>query len=455
MRQEFSGKLLFVVIVLALPLGFASLPRIFDDGDVSWHIAAGQWILRHGAIPTTDPFSFTTAGRPWVAMEWLADIVFASGYKLAGYAGIAAIVAAALISLHAILFVYLQRRVGPNTLVAAFLAMDVVLGPFILARPHVLVWPLLAAWTVMLLRAVERERAPPLWSALIMLAWTNIHASFPLGILVAAAIAIDAMLASRWKLLPQWAAFIVASLACALLNANGLAGLLQPFRIAGLAMLPLIQEWQPSAPSVTPQFYLVLLAGLAAMLSFGVRVPIGRLAMLSVMLGMAFMQVRHQSWFIIFAAAVLPPLFPTQAAPTRGLGVLGLLAIPLVALRALLPMTPAENAANPRQLIAHVPPELRAQPVLNGYTFGGPLILSGIKPYIDGRAEIYGDAFVSDYGAITAGDATRFDRAVQHYGIRWTILPASNEPLIEMLDSSSKWRRVYSDRVGVIHVRVD
>ena len=39
---------------------------------------------------------------------------------------------------------------------------------------------------------------------------------------------------------------------------------------------------------------------------------------------------------------------------------------------------PRETFSNPRGLIAHVPAELRAQPVINEYSMGGPLILAGI-----------------------------------------------------------------------------
>ena len=115
---------------------------------------------------------------------------------------------------------------------------------------------------------------------------------------------------------------------------------------------------------------------------------------------------------------------------------------------------PPENSANPRSLIAAVPAGLRTQPVLNGYTFGGPLILAGIKPYIDGRAEMYGDQFFADYVKIIDGDSASFDRAVARYKIRWTMTPASNLPLLKLLDSSPNWRRIHADRVGVIHVRI-
>jgi hypothetical protein len=453
LREVLASKLLVIVLLLVLPLGLASAPRTFDDGDVSWHVAAGQWMLHHAKIPTADPFSFTAAGHPWVAMEWLADLVYASAFNMASYAGLAAVVAGALIVLHAVLFLHLQRFLGPLGLAAIFIAMDVVLAPFMLARPHVLVWPVMAGWTVLLLRAAEQQRAPPVWGALLMLVWTNLHASFPLGALIGAGIALDALIKTRWRTLPEWTVFALASLLAMLLNANGAEGLIRPFYIAGLKMLPLIQEWQPSTPSSTPQFYAVLLLGLGALLWSGVRVPIGRLALLLVMLGMAFSQVRHQSWFIIVAAAVLPPLLGRIGETMARAGIIWLAAIPLLAVRAIWPLTPPESPATPRQLIASVPHDLRNQPVLNGYTFGGPLILAGIKPYIDGRAEIYGDDFVINYSQIIDGDVGRFNRAVARYGIRWTILPPSNARLIAALDSSKNWRRIYSSDVGVIHAR--
>ena len=113
---------------------------------------------------------------------------------------------------------------------------------------------------------------------------------------------------------------------------------------------------------------------------------------------------------------------------------------------------PRETFANPRGLIAHIPPELRSQPVLNEYSLGGPLIFAGIRPFIDGRADMYGDAFFADYMKIADGDLAVFDRAVKKYGIRWTILQADNR-LLPKIDSSPEWQRIYSDHVGMIHVR--
>ena len=76
--RELRFQLLFIAFALGVPFGLGTSPMIFRDGDVSWHIAAGRWIFQHGRIPTTDPFSFSAAGHPWIATEWLAEVVYPS-----------------------------------------------------------------------------------------------------------------------------------------------------------------------------------------------------------------------------------------------------------------------------------------------------------------------------------------------------------------------------------------
>ena len=72
------------IAVLLIPAVLGSSKMIFNDGDVSWHLATGRWILAHHSIPHTDPFSFTWAGKPWVPIEWLSEVLYASAYELAG-----------------------------------------------------------------------------------------------------------------------------------------------------------------------------------------------------------------------------------------------------------------------------------------------------------------------------------------------------------------------------------
>src|SRR5258706_9197098 len=117
-------------------------------------------------------------------MEWPADLIMSGAYELAGYAGLATVVAAAIIALNAILLIYLRSRVGPIGLTLAIIGMDIILSAFMLARPHVLVWPLVAGWTVLLAKSTETGRPPPLWTALLLTVWANLHGSFPIAAVI-------------------------------------------------------------------------------------------------------------------------------------------------------------------------------------------------------------------------------------------------------------------------------
>ncbi len=57
--------------------------------DLWWHLATGEWVWRHHAVPMTDPFSFTAAGRPWIAHEWLFGVIAFLVQQAAGLTGLA------------------------------------------------------------------------------------------------------------------------------------------------------------------------------------------------------------------------------------------------------------------------------------------------------------------------------------------------------------------------------
>lgn len=463
-RFALFDRIVFATFVIALPLVLATSGKIFKDGDTSWHVATGRWIIAHGRVPTSDPFSFTMPGHPWVAHEWGADLLFAAAFGLAGFAGLAALFTLALTALLLIVFRHGQRSVGPIGILITLSCLIVALGPFALARPHVLVWPLMAWWTSSLLRKANRGLGPPWWLPALMVLWVNLHASFVLGFVIYAAAAGDALISRHAspRLIKRWLVIGAFCVAATLINANGGSALLFPFTVTRMATLHLIDEWRSSAFSDTPFFFVILVAVVGLALFKGVRVPLFRLGLLLVLLGMAFVQVRHQASLAIVAALILPACLagagrrgapgPVGWTAPRRLAQWALITVPSLLVLAL-PIVPPEGPANPRSLIAAVPHELRSKPVFNEYSFGGPLIMVGIRPYIDGRADMYGDAFFAEYAKISEGDMRRFQRAVDRYAIGWTMLQTSNTRLIEALDASPQWQRLHSDKVGVIHVR--
>ncbi len=187
--------------------------------------------------------------------------------------------------------------------------MDLVLIPMMLARPHLLAWPLIALWTWLMLRARERDRAPPLAAALLMVLWANLHGSFVFGLAIAAAFGLEALVASadRPRALRQWLVFGIACLARGLRQRQWHRGRAPPACASpSLQMLPLIDEWKPSSPTVTPFFFAVLASTLALIAWKRPRLPWVRWLLLAALLALALFQVRHQAMLAIVAAMLLP-----------------------------------------------------------------------------------------------------------------------------------------------------
>jgi hypothetical protein len=125
------------------------------------------------------------------------------------------------------------------------------------------------------------------------------------------------------------------------------------------------------------------------------------------------------------------------------------LALLAIALRLLIPEVRLDGPTAPVTALGHVPAALLAQPVLNDYDFGGYLIFEGARPYIDGRADMYGDAFFAEDEQIQNASQSAMDAAIARYHIRWAIL-RPDRPLTDALARTPGWQRTYADKYAVV-----
>jgi hypothetical protein len=238
------------------------------------------------------------------------------------------------------------------------------------------------------------------------------------------------------------------------------------------AMGQLVEWRSPDFQSFEPlELWLafVLFAGFA----LGWRLPPTRLLLLLLLLHMALQHRRHGELVGLVAPLLLAPALAPQlralaagrsAGPVdRGLAELAkpatlrgiaLAGAALAALSALVlhgaatrPDVPVPAAA-----LAAVAAEHVAGPVLNDYGFGGFVIFSGIPPFIDGRAELYGDEFIKRYVQAMLLESNELPQLLDQYGIAWTLI-APERPAVLLLDHLPGWRRFYADQVAVVHVR--
>ena len=468
-----------IVAMVALGRSLSARLMVLSDPDTYLHVAAGRWMIAHVALPLRDPFSHSMAGAPWVPHEWLSEVVLASVYELAGWAGLALLTFLCFAVGLALLTRALLRRWEPFSALIVVGLSGILLLPHLLARPHTLALPVLVAWCAALIGARDEGRAPPLLAIPLMTLWANLHGSFMVGLALAGFLCAEAVWTSatpqqRSENLRRWGGFIVLGTIAALLTPNGVRGLLLPFSLLNMPTLQQsFSEWQSASFQGFQPLEGWLLGTMFVAFAVGLRLPIPRLLLLLALTHLALAHVRHVDLVALLAPLIVSSALGPQlaariratpssplsarvaalAAPASASGVALTMAIVAIfsVLTLLRPIERPDGPETPGNALAAAAKLGVSGPVLNSESFGGYLIFRGVPTFIDGRIEMYGDAFLRRYLAIEHGDPA-LGEALKQYGITWTLLHPETGA-VAVLDHLPGWRRAYSGPEAVIHIR--
>ena len=306
----------------------------------------------------------------------------------------------------------------------AMAALVLSMGHF-LARPHVLALPVMLAWANGLMSASERGEAPSFWLLPLIALWANLHGGFVFGLVLVGAFALDALWnadrAQRKPLALRWAAFGIGALVACCVTPYGWGSILASRKILDLGeLLHLISEWMPADFSKFGAFELTILALIAGALYSGVKLSPPRIALVLGLLHMALSHVRNVEIFaLLLPIVVLAPVASQFALQPAWLARAGgsdardgggdgrCSAAGPGCSRPTPTFAPPENqspAAAVDALKAHNPKR-----VLNDLPFGGYLIWRQMPVFVDGRAELYGEAFdMAFYRAMQLKDVNQF-----------------------------------------------
>jgi len=444
----------------------AFAPPVLNDGDTFLHIAAGARMLADRAILFRDPFSYTLAGAPWNAFEWLAELAMATAFQAGGWSGLLLLFAVSTAAAAGLLAYHLGKWFDwPVQAIVVWLALCCMTAS-LLARPHLLALPLLEIWTAELVLARSEKRAPSLALLPMMTLWVNIHGGFLVGLALTAALATEVFLMEKDSAatLRNWAVFLGGAVAAALVNPHFIRGLLFPITFMGTASLGNIGEWRPIDFSRLQPLELVALGTIYYIVTHGVKIPPLRALMVLALLHLSFQHQRHQMVFGILAPLLLAEplssgLTTASVLRARRSQLPGRLAAATIALiaglavtRVLTPVRRSDSPVAPITALDRVPPALRAAHVLNDYSFGGYLIFSGVNTFVDSRAELFGDVWLRQYAQIILPDPEAVKRTIHVNDIRWSIF-SPRTPTVTVMDSMPGWHRLYADAVAVVHVR--
>ncbi len=472
-----SLPLLIGLLIYIQTLAYGN--QILGDPDTYLHIAVGRWIIANYTVPHHGIFSLAMPDAPWVAHEWMAEVILAWLFDHFGWTGLVAATALCAAVALAILLRVLLRMLDPvHALIAVVLAYFLML-PHLLARPDIFALPILVTWSAALVAARGEGRAPRPWLALLMTFWANLHGGFMFGLGLMALFAGEAVIEAldrrrRLAAARAWALFGALSLGAVLITPFGIEGLLLPFRLTGMTYaLSMLIEWRSSDFQSFAPLEVWILILLFSALSFGWRLSLSRVLMVLLLLHLSLQHRRFGEILGLVVPLLLAPSvgahlraqsvrsesrrvdrIMTELAKPAASGSVALAGLLAVALTAAIPREAIRpsDASTPAAAIAAVAAHHIEGPVLNDYGFGGYLIFSGLNPFIDGRAELYGDAFIRRYTEAVALTSGELPELLQQYGISWTLLGPSL-PAVRLLDHLPGWRRLYADEVAVVHAR--
>lgn len=452
--------------ILFVALGAWPIKRAVDP-DFWWHLRTGELVFDSG-IPRHDVFSWTAAGRPWVAHEWLSEAIIYAVESLLGYIGNVALFDAAAVG--ALLLMYaLARSLGAGTRILVLLMLlSVAIFAFAIAvRPQIFSWLLFAVFVFTLERDYQGTRAPFWLLPALMALWVNLHLGFVYGIVVVA-IWIASLLSARARSasvdLRRPLLIGGACLLATLLNPHGPDILLYPYRyIEDRHSLTLISEWQRPSPLNPRLFPFFAGVALIAWSLLSKHRPSLFLFLVSVVAVALALQASRNLPYV--GLLLLPVAGPTIARKWRAASnasdartsmsvskatvTVGALVCAVVVLAMQLGNSLSLSHPDPRSYPAAGAEYLRAnlgeRRLYNDYTWGGYLIYTlypDVPLFVDGRSDFYRSRIVEDYAAIGRLQPN-WEELMRQYGID-AVLLRKDSRLAMRLREYSGWQEVFT-----------
>jgi hypothetical protein len=418
------------LLALALLLTIVWLKSIYavssgaTEPDFFWHLRYGQWMLEHGAIPSTDFFSWTHHGAPYLMTQWLGELVIGWSYNQGGFTGtlVMSVTCSALIYLCC----WRAASLHVDRLTASILTvMNGTIFILSSARPQIFTF-LGTAWTMLLIAGflADRRKLRSLWWMVPTAAlWVNLHGGYIvaialLGICFVGQLvehAINKTLRSARLALAEFALIICCTLGATCLNPWGWHAWESLIMISQLQSSRVIVEWQ-SVSLFTDVGSLYLLAVLPYV---GLLIAAKRLPNLPELLlaGFAVLFGALANRQIAICAAIMPCLTASLLRETGFLNRIDqtqpelqrlirrsratLVAVTLIATATWWPLQKLALRNVDQTLSARYPVAASEFLIKHGLTSrlvndpsaSSYLIHRNIPVFVDGRMDLYGDEF--------------------------------------------------------------
>ena len=303
------------VAVVGLLAGLAP----FNDNSFFTHLTTGRGIVDSLSVPHTDPYTFTSAGEPWVVQSWLASALYGGLDAVGGVLAIRIFTGVVTAALAALVW-RLSRPAGALLPRLALSGGTVLMGIVVWSERPLLLGLLFFALTLAL---VHEDRIDVRWAVPLFWVWANVHGSFPLGLVLLGTLWVGGLLdrtrPQRTTRLLLWST--VGAVLGGVLNPYGVRLLVFPLDLLSKReQLQHVVEWQrPDLGDRYAQIFVVVavVAVVAAIRSrrWAVLLPVA-VFLIAALLGARNVAVAS----IAFAGIAAPALHGIGSITTSGRG---------------------------------------------------------------------------------------------------------------------------------------
>ena len=482
-----TRRLFFLILLLVL---FTLTTREVTDPDFWWHLKAGQHIFETRTIPHTDIFSFTFAGREWVAHEWLSEVLIYALFKWSGWAGLVIAFALMVTAAFAISYLYCGRRAAlPFVSWGAGLLGAVATAPVWGVRPQMFSLLLASIFIAILYDYLRRTKGVALVLLLppLMLLWVNLHGGYVLGLVLITislcGLVLDSFFEKKptgemWRRAWPLALMLVACVLVVPLNPNGVRMFSYPFEtLFSSVMQEHIEEW--FSPDFHQSRFLPLVVLMfSTFVALAVSPRRARMSELLMLCATGYAVLRSGRHLPIFAFAAVPLLaehaslwiksrsrslnsgvtekaLPLRQSMLRVALLLVALGIGMMNVRQVVARQAQTEAQRfPASAVEFIRAENPPGPIFNWYDWGGYLIWK-LYPerlvYIDGRADVYGDAFIKEFLQASKGEGD-WREPLSRYNVR-TVIIKPDSPLSHLLQREEGWSKAFEDKQAVVLIK--
>ena len=471
-RKQQWAQALVMLALFSAPGVMCAHFAIIADPDIWWHLRTAQWILQHGGVPRTEPFSALGVGKPWAAYSWLFELIVFQLFTHLGLVGIVAYTAAMTSAITMALYRMIQRLHTDFT-TAALLTLAGIFCMVDLWKPRPWMFTILLFVVELdiLMHARKTGKTRELyWLPLLFVLWANLHIQFVIGLLVLGIAVGEALLGKYWDRsqsrieLNRLGGLFIACLLATLANPYGLG----IYRVVSeyatqQGVFNLVSECLAMSFR-SPQDYGVLLLALSAacVVARSRRVEVFEIVLLGYAVFASFRSLRDVWIVVVVGCAILASELKGRdenrlLLTSRLVPLVGIAAALVVFLGFHFPRLDNETlqanleAKMPVRAAEFVRDRRLNGPLFNDFNWGGYLIWEpGLPVSMDGRTNLYGDERINQSVATWAGSP--------HWASNPELLKANlviapvGAPLTQLLRLSPRFDLAFEDKVAVVFV---